>query len=321
MIEKYLDFEMKNISLFAKEILANYYDEELFNSMLKTYIDNRYYNYYESSSKDIIDTIFNHLNKETVKLLTGVDEETSKKISEMYMVFNYILWFDDVVNVSDKTLMRFVSDYRKELFGVSDLVSKDVITKLIHESDEEKKKIIDEYKSDDFYLEICTTSKDNIVDVFLNHKLTFPKLYSDYAINRVFTTGDISEDKLFVEYNLVSIDILNDLIGCIYDKYYMIEFAPTMFDNKEKLSKLMSITDNDCFKNKVMFKVNYESYAKYANNIKDMMRNGYMFSLFIEEKLKEEDLILLDIFNYIVVSSKFDHTGIDEDKLIILNDM
>lgn len=321
MIEKYLDYEMKNISLFAKEILANYYDEEIFNSMLKTYIDNRYYNYYESSSKDIIDTIFKHLNKETFKLLDGVDEETSKKISEMYMVFNYILWFDDVVNVNDKTLIRFIIDYRKELFGVSDLVFKDVITKLINESDEGKKKIIDEYKSDDFYLEICTTNRDNIVDVFLNHKLTFPKLYSDYAINRVFTTGDISEDKLFVEYSLVSIDILNDLIGCVFDKYYMIEFAPTIFDNKDKLSKLMSITNNDCFKNKVIFKVNYESYVKYANNIKDMMREGYVFALFIEEKIKEEDLILLEIFNYIVVSSEFDYTGIDENKIIVLNDM
>lgn len=321
MIEKYLDYEMKNISLFAKEILANYYDEEIFNSMLKTYIDNRYYNYYESSSKDIIDTIFKHLNKETFKLLDGVDEETSKKISEMYMVFNYILWFDDVVNVNDKTLIRFIIDYRKELFGVSDLVFKDVITKLINESDEGKKKIIDEYKSDDFYLEICTTNRDNIVDVFLNHKLTFPKLYSDYAINRVFTTGDISEDKLFVEYSLVSIDILNDLIGCVFDKYYMIEFAPTIFDNKDKLSKLMSITNNDCFKNKVIFKVNYESYVKYANNIKDMMREGYVFALFIEEKIKEEDLILLEIFNYIVVSNEFDYTGIDENKIIVLNDM
>lgn len=322
-LKEYINFEKNNINNFAKEVLSDYYDEDLFNKLLNTYIENRYYNFYNDSNYDIEDVIFEHLNKKLSKLIEGQDEETKNKIAEMFVLFNYILCFDGVKNINDKTLIRLLCDYRKNLFGITDTIFQGNITKLINNTQEKREKFLNFFNSNDFYLNKYSTSRDNIFDIEIRYSIEFPKLYSEYAIERVFNTDDIGEDKLLVEYYLVTKYILENIKNCDFSVNYMLDFSASLFENKEKLSELLTIAEDDCFKNQSIIKIDYGMYAKYANDIKNMIRDGFKFAIFIDDdEVEKDDFILFNIFDYIVVNkdSKYCKDMEDNDKIIIVND-
>ncbi|MBR1385921.1 MAG: hypothetical protein IJ568_03725 [Bacilli bacterium] len=321
MLDEYIKFEKNNISLFAKEVLADYYDEEIFAKLLNTYIENRYYNFYSDIDLNLEENIFDHLSKTLEKLVEGVDLDTKSKINEMYLLFNYILCFDEVNIINDKTLVRLLCDYRRELFSMNDTIFQSNISKFIDSTRKKREKFFDYFHTDDFYIKKYMTSKENVIDIELNHKIKFPKLYSEYAIDRVFSTGDINEDRLFVEYYLITNVIIRDIRACIYDNYYLIEFATSLFDNKEKYEKLLNVASDDCFKNQTVMKITYNDYVKHNGNVKDMIRDGFKFAILIrDDDVKEEDFLLLDIFEYIIVNknSKYCNTSEKNDKIIII---
>lgn len=323
MLEEYINFEKNNITKFAKEILVDYYDEDLFSKLLDTYIKNRYYNYFENKEVKIEENIFEHLRKTISKLIDDkTPEEIKNKLGEMYVLFNYILCFDEVNILNDNTLVRLLCDYRKELFGITDTIFQENIKRIIENTRKKRTQFFNYFHSDDFYVDRSTTSKDNVIDIELNHKIRFPKLYSDYAIDRVFHEGNINEDKLMVLYYLMTNIIIKDIKECIYDKYYLIEFATSLFQDKEKQSKILAITSNDCFKNQTIFKISYEEYTKYADNIKDMIREGYKFAINVDEDIEDDDFVLFNIFEYIIVNkhSKYCNNIEENDKILIIND-
>ena len=85
----------------------------------------------------------------------------------------------------------------------------------------------------------------------------------------------------------------------------------------------MDLTLDDCFKNQTVMKIDYEDYVKYNNNIKDMIRDGYKFAIFVDDNdVKEEDFILFEIFDYIVVDSKSKYCKYMDtnDKILVIND-
>ncbi len=321
MLDEYIKFEKNNISLFAKEVLADYYDEEIFAKLLNTYVENRYYNFYSDTDNNLEENIFDHLNKTLEKLVEGVDLDTKSKINEMYLLFNYILCFDEVNSINDKTLVRLLCDYRRELFSMNDTIFQNNISKFIDSTRKKREKFFDYFHTDDFYIKKYMTSKENVVDIELNHKIKFPKLYSEYAIDRVFTTGSINEDRLFVEYYLITNVIIKDIRACIYDNYYLIEFATSLFENKEKYEKLINIASDDCFKNQTVMKITYDDYAKHSGSVKDMIRDGFKFAISInDDDVKEDEFLLLDIFEYIIVNknSKYCNTSEKNDKIIVI---
>ena len=321
MLDEYIKFEKNNISLFAKEVLADYYDEEIFAKLLNTYIENRYYNFYSDIDLNLEENIFDHLSKTLEKLVEGVDLDTKSKINEMYLLFNYILCFDEVNIINDKTLVRLLCDYRRELFSMNDTIFQSNISKFIDSTRKKREKFFDYFHTDDFYIKKYMTSKENVIDIELNHKIKFPKLYSEYAIDRVFSTGDINEDRLFVEYYLITSVIIRDIRACIYDNYYLKEFATSLIDNKEKYEKLLNVASDDCFKNQTVMKITYNDYVKHNGNVKDMIRDGFKFAILIsDDDVKEEDFLLLDIFEYIIVNknSKYCNTSEKNDKIIII---
>ena len=322
MLEEYINFEKNNINIFAKEVLSEIYDEEMFTPLLNAYIDTRYYNTYSEDNSEIEENIFKHLNKALTKMMDNVDNETKDKMTEMYVLFNYILCFDNVNEMDDKILVKILCDHRKDLFGTTDNLFQENITKLITNTKKKRKKFLSLFNTDGFYLEKYTTSKENLIDIELNHKLKFPKIYSDYAIDRVFKTEDIGEDRLLVEYYLISETIINDIKACSTNTNYLIEFSSSLFDDKEKLQKVQKIAESDCFKNQAVFKVTLEEYVKHGNNIKDMIRNGYRFAIYIGREKIDDDFILFSIFEYIIVSknSKYCKEAKDNDKIVIIND-
>ncbi len=322
MLEEYINFERVNIKNFAKENLANIYDEELFEPLLDTYIKTRYYNYFDEEDENLEESIFKQLNKTLTKLMDGTDNETKDKLAEMYVLFNYILCFDNVNNMDDKGLIKLLCDHRKDLFGTFDSLFQENITKLLTTTNKKRKKFLDYLSNDDFSLDRYTTSKENVIDIELNYNLKFPKIYSEYAIDRVFNSEDIGEDKLLIEYYLVTDLIIKDIKSNMINNRYLLEFTASLFENKEKLQKVLTIVQSECFKAQAVFKISIEDYAKYGNNIKDMIRDGYKFAIDIGRENIDDDFVLFSIFEYIIVGkrSKYCKQAKENDKILVIND-
>lgn len=318
MLDEYLKFEKNNITAFAKEILSNdYFEEEAFSKLLNTYIENRYFNYYEDEEIPFEDRIFAHLRKTVIKLSEGTNEETKIKLAEMFTVFNYVLCIDGVKTLKDNTLVKLLCDYHKILYNGEDIkLFKEKISKFLKNMADKRKNFFDYFNSDEFGIRKFTTSKDNVIDIELTYNIKFPKLYSEYAIDRVFTSGTIAEDRLLVEYYLMTNIIINDMRACIFDRFYLVDFEPTLFDDKQRLEKLLSVANNDCFKNQVILKVKYDEFAKYGNNIKDMIKDGYSFAIKVDKEIDKSEYILFDIFKYIIVEKDIDKL---KGKEIVIN--
>ena len=316
-INDYINIEKTNINNFAKEILSTYYDEELFNKILNVYINCRYYNYESFAPTTFNDDILHALKKELEKLLIGTEPEVKQKLKEMYLIYYYIFMFDGLIQAPDKKLVTLLSQYRDKLFDEQDMLFKENIEKIIRTTNEKRKQFINMFKSEDFEIKRKGTSDDKVFDIVLNHKIEFPKLYSEFAIDRVFTTGNVNEDKLLVLYYIVSGVIIKDIKKCIYDNYYLIEFAPSLFENKEKLSATLEVIDNDIFRDHIYFKMSFEDYSKYSGNVKDMIKLGYKFVLICtDEDLKDDNFVLSSMFDYIVVDKNSIYLS-DSNKNII----
>ena len=316
---EYVNFERNNINNFAKEILSNYYDEELFNKLLNVYVNSRYYNYNNYSGNNLNDNILKDLKTELSKLVVGVEKDVKKKLKEMYIVYYYVMMFDGVIRVSDTKLVNILSKYRNELFNQNDPIFKENITRFIEKTKNKRNDFINFFKSDDFSIKRKATSNDNVFDITLKHKIDFPKIYSEFSIARVYNTGNINEDKLVVLYYMISSIIIKDIKKCIYNNFYLLEFAPSLFENKEKFTQTLEIIDNDMFRNETYFKINFKDYSKYAGSVKDLIKIGYKFVLECDdEDLKDDSFVLSSMFDYIIVDKESSYINEDNKNIIYI---
>lgn len=322
MLKEYINFEKNNITLFAKQVLStDYYEEETFSKLLDIYMENRYYNFYSDEATPFEERIFNHLRKAVMKLSEGQDDNTKARLAEMFTVFNYVLCLDGVKTITYKTLVRLVSEYHRNLYSLEDVtLFREEMTKLLKGIEDKRKKFFDYFKTSDFEIKNYTTSKDNLIDVELKYNIKFPKLYSEFAIDRVFNEGVVKEDKLLVEYYLLTSVIIKDIRGCVFDRFYLIDFSTSLFEDKERLANLLEIASDDCFKGQTIFKITYEDYTKYGNDIKNMIRDGYMFAIKISDDIEKNDFILFEMFNYIIVDNNSKYLKSKNDKIIVIND-
>ncbi len=308
VLEEYIKFEKKNISTFAKEVLTEeYFDDELFEKLLNSYVSVRYYGFYIDHSKKLEESILEELKKTTAKIAQGADEETKTKIKNMYLMFGYIMAYDGVLPENDKKLVSSLCNFRIKLFSICDMIFPENMNKLLSKTKKKRKDFYNFFKSNEFSVKRKNTSKDNVYRVIMKYKIKFPKLYSEYAIDRVFYSGTINEDRLQVMYYLVGNIIMKDINKCIYDNYYLIDFASSLFENKDKLEALIKIIDNDAFKSQSIFIVSYNDFAKYGTNIKDMIKEGCKFALNVGEEDISGDPLLFELFEYILVPQDSDY--------------
>ncbi len=304
VIKQYVDFSNKNINKYYKMILKKYYKASIVDEFVSKYIETRYYNLDTNNSK------LNKKLKEVYNNLDNDDKEVGKIILEL---FKYIYYFDDVSTCDNiKNIVLELDTYRKNKLQLEDDFSSEFL-ELYKDNQKRKNTYLKSIKCTDFPIIIKKVNKDNIYDIEIINKLKIPKLYSDYAIDKTFNTGIISEDKLFIEYYLVSSKILNNIIYRQYNFHYLVEFDTNLFSKEDKINRLLNIIDNDIAKDIISLKVNYENFIENKDNIYKLMREGYKFSVIIND---EYDLDILDVFEFIIV--KNDNTKIKKSNVIII---
>ena len=81
-----------------------------------------------------------------------------------------------------------------------------------------------------FILSFQKTNIKRLENISIDYDIKFPKLYSEYAIDKVFNSGVIGEDKIFIEYYLVCSNILKKIIAGDFSFNYLVDFDINMRD-------------------------------------------------------------------------------------------
>ena len=130
-------------------------------------------------------------------------------------------------------------------------------------------------------------------------------MFSDFAVNRVYNSGTINEDKMLVYYTLLSRMILLDMIDYNYINKYLITFPESIIDRDSKLNNLLSIIDLEYLKERVVMIISYHDYKEKKDSYDFLIHKGYSFAVIIDEEVKD-DLVMFNIFSYILVENPLD---------------
>lgn len=315
-IDKYIKFIKDYLTEYFKLIVKDKYKKIVYNEMLNTYIDIRYFNKYDKKYKQIEKNIEYYI-QENLRTLIEEDNKLVKNVNELYYFFWYLLYLDNILEYDnlDKLIDKIIID-RKEKLGLNDDITKE-LKSLVKENEKKKNDFFNEYLSDTFNLELKSTNIKNVYNVLLSYNIKFPKIYSSYSINRVFKSDIISEDMCFIEYNLISKIVLDNILNKEYLKEYLVDFPFIITSKKEKTNRLLNIITNDLIRENVIIKVTYEYYTKYKSFISDLIKDGVRFAVIIDDTFdyEESSIIWLNIFTYII-TNKDDVTSFDKNKVI-----
>lgn len=311
IIENHIKKTEKKLKRYCSIILRQKYDFQISTELIKTYIDGRYYNYFENPESRIF-----YKNLQTAVINKG--EELKKKnldkiekIDLTVSLFPYFFYFDYVRNnVSIQEIIQEIDDKRKNKFAIKNADKDDFIlefTELIISDLKEVEQELEKYDTNDFELKIkrVTPKNNKIYEVTLDYNFKFPQIFSKEAIDITFNTDVIAEDKLFVEYPMVANIALIDILQGNFSKLYFVEFYAPLLKKKKKLEQTMEILENQAAQDKIYFKIEYEDFIKFKKEVFDLIKRGFRFVLVTHsgmEKLSREDLKILEVFDYILAN-------------------
>ena len=132
--------------------------------------------------------------------------------------------------------------------------------------------------------------------------------------------GSISEDKLFVEYYLITTQVIQDILKGNFKKQYIVEFNPSLLKKNRKLNQLLEIINNSAIQDKVNIRIEYADFIKNKDKVYDLMKNGYRLAIVLDNTFEPEysNFQRLNAFNYILASKKleyFDKILLNEQEL------
>ena len=309
---EYIFFSQKAIKKYLILILDRYFDEDVYDDLINAYINTRYYNLYPKVSERFEENIVYYLKKSLQEKKD--DEKLKEKAKYMFQMFKYILYFDGVVEcdsvrklISEIKRFRIIelkltnSDFEAKLYNV---LEKDLIS---------KKEFLDSFIDKNFNVNYVKV-KDQVFNCVLEHNLKFSKLYSDYAIEKVFNSKAISEQKLFVSYPLVCVKALSDVIKGNYEKTYLLDYIFSITDKPKKNKKLLTYIDNDIIREKLILKLGYDDYISGKDKVYELTKGGFKVALEIDKTFdfNEENKKLLRLFSYLIVNDSAFYDEIKE---------
>ena len=323
LMDTYLNFTEKKIKKYMRMIFTKQYDEEIVSEYLKTYINARYYNIVNADKParafylrilqelDYKEEILIKRNKEQAE---DIDEERERAeiINNVKEIFSYILFFDNVRRVENfknidsiKQIIKKVANTVNMEFNIK--TSKDFEESLYKEVSRdmlEKEIFLDKFETDEFMLSFESSEQhEDVYFAKLEHDIKMPIQYSETAIEKVFTEGIVAEDKLQVEYILLSLISLRDIINGNFDDMYIAEFTDTLFKKKAKLESLLSLIENEALQAKIYINITYSDYIKNQKSILDYTNKGYNFVITLDNSIKSiEDVEKLKMFKIVIAS-------------------
>ena len=313
IVEKYINIVQKELKTFIKLIYGNKYENKIFEEYFKKYKECRYYNYYEKNwHKNLRQTILETLKETQNELLKTSNEEI---INTMCVFFYYMLYFDNVIKSKniEKTIEK-IAQLKEKTFQKT--FSKQEFQQEFLEQlkyyEKQKRDLIDKYKTDEFYIKLSNYKEvSNVIRVNLKYNIKLPELYSEMAIHKAFNTGITNEDKLYVEYNLVSLKVLEDIQKQNFRKQYIVEFAETLLTKPKKIKSILHIIDNAAIQDKLSLKIRHEYFVENKEAVYELMREGYRFAIILDNSFEAnyKNMENLKMFKYVILNKESKQYG------------
>ena len=224
----------------------------------------------------------------------------------MGLFFYYILYFDKIsYKVDIDEMIEKLYKMRKKILGKDEQNFKDKFYNIYTSYLNEKEAFLKQLKTDEFFLKITDyEGVNNAHKVLLKYNIKVPEIYSGISIEKAFNTGIIAEDKLEVEYNLITLKVLDDILKGNFKRQYIVEFAISLIDKPKKMARILNIIDNSAVQDKVSLQIKYKDFMNNKDTIYDLMRNGFKFSVILDETFEPiyTNFEKLNIFQFTIAS-------------------
>ena len=310
IINEHIKIVKKQINEYMKLVFDNKFKKKYCDSYTEKYIKVRYYNFYEDDFNEKMRTrILDNLKKEQENLCID-NIEDREVIEQMCIFFYYVLYFDKVIQSRDiKKTIEKISKLRKRVLNIEDEEFNKLVYNTMKEFEKEKEKLVERFETDDFKLKITNYPDElNVYRVNLKYNFNFPLVYSEFAINKAFNIGIINEDKLAIEFYLISIEVLKDVLKQNFKKKYILEFAPSLFEKPKKLKSILNILNNPILQEKVSIKLRYEQFLNHKDIVYELFREGFRITAILDSSftIDYKNIEDLKMFKYIIINSKLD---------------
>ena len=298
----YIDYSQKKNKKYLMLILDHHFDQDIYDDLINAYINTRYYNLYPSVSDKLEENIVYYLKKSVQNVVS--DEKFRDKARYMFKMFKYILTFDGVLECdSVRKLINEIKRFRLIELKLNDSGFESKLYTLLEDDLIAKKTYLDSFDDKNFSVKYLKV-KDQVFYCILEHNLKFSKLYSEYAIEKVFSSKTISEQKTFVAYSLIAVKALQDIIKGNFTKTYLVDYVFSLMDKPKKNQRLLKIIDNDIMKEKIVLKMDYKDYFANHDQVYELTRNGFKIALEIDKdfEFNDENKKLLKLFAFVITS-------------------
>lgn len=305
VMQEYIKITQEEILTYMKLIFEKSYNKKIALRYMEAYENVRFYDFYKKDENLTFRKNFLNALKEAETKIKKQFPEKEKLVENMRAFYYYILYFDKISYKTDvEEKIEELYQLRKKLLKKDNEEFKNVFYKTFKLYSEQKQEYLDKFSTEDFYLKIADyEGMGGVYKVMLKYNINIPMIYSEKAIETVFNSGLIEEDKLYVEYNLVSVEVISDILRGNFKKQYIIEFTPTLLKKNKKMKSLLNIIDNSAIQDKINLTINYEDFSKNKENIYELMRNGFKFAIVLDNTFEAEygNFEKLKMFNYVIL--------------------
>lgn len=308
LMSEYIKIIKSNMNKYVKAFVDNRYVKSISDEFIDTYTEIRYYGLIEvKKGFTVKNKILTELRKKKEELLAD-NLEKKKNIETIYAFIDCAISLNEIEGKNIDEEINQVIILRKEYLSKEDdeKYIKD-IHNLVKNCEKEKENLLKLAKTEKFVLKFSNCKISNVKRVKIKYNLKFPAIYSKDAIEKAFNTGIIAEDKMFVEYNLVTVQIINDVQNGIYRKQYIVEFSDSILEKNQKLLRLLEIINHSSIQDRAFIDINYSCFVKNKEKIYELLKKGYKFVLSLDDsfEISASEIQRLSMFQYVLVNKKY----------------
>lgn len=312
IIEKHISNVEKRFKKYNNLVLKSRYDKDISDGLIQAYIEARYYNYgTDETIRFFYRRIYDALRKKADSL---IKKEPRKKelIDNTVAFFQYYFYFDKVRKADNlEKIIDSIAEKRIFKLNLRSAINdnfKEEFLELVKQDMEDTDVLLDSYGSEDFNLELSkiVSTDTDYYRARLSYNFSFPKIFSEDRIEELFNTDIIAEDKLFVEYPMIAIQSLKDILNGNFTKVYVCDFASSLLSKKKKIEQLLQVIENQAGQDKICFEINYNDFLQNKEDVFNLIKRGFRFALETNSdmpKLTAEELKILEVFSCIIVDT------------------
>lgn len=324
VLEKYIEITTKEINEYMKLIFENMYLKRISDKYIEAYLDVRFYNFYHKDENLTFRKNFMNAIKQAEQRILMQYPDDKKIIENMAIFYYFILYFDKIsYRKGIEENIDKLYKLRMRLLKKQDEEFKEKFYKTYQKYVEEKEQFILKFETEKFFLKIAEyKNAKNVNRVILKYNIKFPRIYSNWALEKTFSSGLICEDKLNVEYSLISALVIKDIMRGNFKKQYIVEFEPSLLKKSKKLKSILNIINNPAVQDKISLKIKYQDFEENKEEIYELMRSGFRFAIIVDDTMDTSYATLqkLNVFSYILISSELRrYEAIMDDKVILRN--